>query len=364
MRGHMSDSKTGTRPPPPTARRHATASIKLKAMVTSRLLMGHFDAWTTFAREMEVANQIHNGRMARSVSAQIGRRYGELRGETTKFMVSNFHNCSFDEMARLGDSALQGQGVYLPLDQFEREFFRIAESVKRVVPIYAHVSVSTFGLQFEFPEIHFLNDIQSCIDNIESNEDAVQKLRSEKTLKLGLRDIAHNVVAHRRFLCRSLVSASYSLVEAFMSGIFFSSLKTGIFNGKACEPDLTQFFNTQESAPLKLRLARIAAEISPEAIGELPLILRSFLEDDKPYRDAIHHTTPFARPQQGRLPGARLLDLYQIDENIALRCTANSLDIVLMITRAIEGNEDESTVVRKCTKLRQRIRMMRLSSVK
>ncbi len=360
----MSDSRTGTRLPPPTDRRHATASIKLKAMVTSRLLMGHFDAWTTFAREMEVANQIHNGRMARNVAAQIGRRYGELRSETTKFMDSNFNNCSFDEMARLGDCSLQGQGVYLPLDQFEREFFLISEPVKRVVPTYAHVSISTFGLQFEFPEIHFLNDIQSCIDNIESNEGAIQKLKSEKTLKLGLRDTAHSVVAHRRFLCRSLVSASFSLVEAYLSGLFFSALKSGIFNGRVCDPDLTQFFSTKESASLKIRLNRIAAEISPEVTGAFPLILRSFLEEDKPYRDAIHHTTPFERRQQGRSPGDRLLDLYKIDEKIALRCTANSLDIILMIARAIGGNEDESTVVRECTKLSQRIRLIVLTSVK
>ena len=123
----------------------------MKALVVSRLLLGDFDDWKTFEQERETAGKILNRRAARSVSSQIGRSYRELSAETRQFIEKNFACCDYDDLARLCDAVEPGIGLYLRLDDFEASLFALAEPVKRRFPFYAHVSVSIYGLQFEFP---------------------------------------------------------------------------------------------------------------------------------------------------------------------------------------------------------------------
>jgi hypothetical protein len=126
----------------------------MKALVASRLLLGDFDDWKTFEQERETARKILNRRAARSVSSQIGRSYGELTAETRQFIEKNFARCNYDDLARLCDAVKPGVGLNLRLDEFEASLLALAEPVKRRFPFYAHVRVSIYGLQFEFPEHH------------------------------------------------------------------------------------------------------------------------------------------------------------------------------------------------------------------
>jgi len=137
------------------------AQIKMKALVASRLMMGDLPNWAAFEQERNTAGMIANRRTARSVSSQIGRGYRELSTETKNFIEGNFLRCDYDQLARLCDEVEVGNGLSLRLDEFEQRYFRLAESVKRRVPGYAHVHISMYGLQFEFPEHHFLRDMET-----------------------------------------------------------------------------------------------------------------------------------------------------------------------------------------------------------
>jgi hypothetical protein len=148
----------------------------MKALVVSRLLLGDIDDWNAFERERETAGKILNRRAARSVLSQIGRSYSGLSTETRKFITKNFARCDYNELACLCDAVKPGPGMYLRLDEFEKTFFALAEPVRRRFPFYAHVSISTYGLQFEFPEHHFINDMDAAFEDLKETGQRIDAL--------------------------------------------------------------------------------------------------------------------------------------------------------------------------------------------
>jgi hypothetical protein len=197
-----------------------TAQNKMKSLVVSRLLLGDFPDWKIFDQERSTAGKIVNRRAARSVSSQIGRSYRELTDETKKFIVNNFDRCGYDDLARLCDAVQSGSGLYLRLDEFEKSFFPLAERVKRQFPFYAHVSISTYGLKFEFPEHHFLRDIETSLPELLDTRSRMTPFMRPTSDTRRDSDLVAGLVAREKFLSRSIVSATFSLVEAFLSGLF------------------------------------------------------------------------------------------------------------------------------------------------
>jgi hypothetical protein len=192
----------------------SNAQTKMKALVASRLLLGDFDDWKTFEQERETARKILNRRAARSVSSQIRRSYHELSAETRQFIEKNFARCDYNDLARLCDAVEPGIGLYLRLDDFEAALFALAEPVKRRFPFYAHVSVSIYGLQFEFPEHHFINDIDAAFEDLKETRQRIGDLLLTDANVKRQRDVIAPLIGREKFISRSMVSASFSLVEA------------------------------------------------------------------------------------------------------------------------------------------------------
>ncbi len=198
----------------------------MEALVASRLLLGDIDDWKAFEQERETGGKILNRRAARSVLSQIGRSYSELSTETQKFITNNFARCDYNELARLCDAVKPGTGVYLRLDEFEETFFALAEPVKRRFPFYAHVSISTYGLQFEFPEDHFISDMEAAFEDLKETRQRIGNRKVTDANMKGKRSDISPLIKREKFVIRSMVSASFSLVEAFLSGLFFTALST------------------------------------------------------------------------------------------------------------------------------------------
>lgn len=223
------------------------AQVKMKALVVSRLLLGDIPDWNSFEQERSTAGKIVNRRAARSVSSQIGRSYRDLSTETEHFIVNNFSRCDYDDLARLCDAVESGSGLYLRLDEFEKAFFPLAERVKRQFPFYAHVSISTYGLKFEFPEHHFLRDIETSLPDLLDTRARMTPFmrRTSETIRRGS-DLVAGLVAREKFLSRSIVSATFSLVEAFLSGLFFTAVYTKALGSLECDEEFLNFLSMQQ----------------------------------------------------------------------------------------------------------------------
>lgn len=272
-----------------------TAQTKMKALVVARLMMGDITNWDDFESERSTAAQIANRRTARSVSSQIGRGYRELSSEIKGLINNNFVSCDYDQLARLLDEISIGRGVFLRMDEFERNFFPLAFSVKRRVPSYAHIHISIWGLQFEFPEHHFLRDIENSLPELlDTRSRLAPFLVLNSNVKRDRNQIAA-LVAREKFLSRSIISATFSLTEAFLSGLFFSAVHSKSVGQLSCDEEFLKFAATKESGPLKERIDRVVRFTSGGAETGNNEPFKTFIEIAKRYRDAIHHTTPFQR---------------------------------------------------------------------
>jgi hypothetical protein len=329
------------------------AQTRMKALVVSRLLLGDINDWDTFERERDIAGKIANRRTARSVSSQIGRNYRALSVETQKFIDNNFKGCDYDGLARLCDAVKSGIGLYLRLDEFEKSFFSLAEPVKRRVPFYAHVSISTYGLQFEYPEHHFISDIAAAFEDLKETRQRIDELGVTDANMKRKRDYIGPLVGREKFISRSMVSASFSLVEAFLSGLFFTALNVNALGKLACDEELLKYAKNKESAALKDRLDRIVKFASSGNADGRSEPFKAFIEVGKRYRDAIHHTTPFERKDFEA--GQRLLALYEVKADVALLCAILSFGSVLVISHWLFGDDDVSAITDSCKQLREKI---------
>jgi hypothetical protein len=99
----------------------------------------------------------------------------------------------------------------------------LCNSVKRRFPFYAHVSISTYGLKFEFPEHHFLRDIETSLPELLDTKLRLTPFRATSDARHDS-DLVAWLVAREKFLSRSIVSAAFSLIEAFLSGLFYTAV--------------------------------------------------------------------------------------------------------------------------------------------
>ena len=329
-----------------------TAQIKMKALVMSRLLMGDITNWVAFEKERTTANQITNRRTARSVSSQIGRGYRELSTQIQDFIGKNFIRCDYGDLARLCDELKAGSGLSLRLDEFENKFFPLAESVKHRFPFYAHVHISTYGLRFEFPEHHFLRDIETSLPELLETRLRLVPFAGPDFDSNRERNLVAGLVAKEKFLSRSIISATFSLVEAFLSGLFFTAVHNKLVGCLACDEGFLKFAATKESAPLRDRLNRTVQFASNGAEDGTYEPFKTFIEIGKRYRDAIHHTTPFQRKDIE--PGGRLTALYEINGDIALRCVLLSCATLLKISQWTNPAADSTEIASRCSKLMEK----------
>lgn len=331
----------------------ANARTKMKALVVSRLLLGEINEWQAFEQERSAAEKIANRHLARIASAQIGRSYSDLSNETKAFITKNFANCNYDDLAKLCDAIKPGIGLTLRLDEFENSFFLLNQKIKSQFPFYAQVCISIYGLQFEFPEHHFMTDIQTGFSDLKEIRKQLEELGITEVNMKSKRDDIAPLIGREKFVSRSLVSAAFSLVEAFISGLFFTALHLKKLGNIRCDDALLQYARNKESAALKGRIDAIVKFASQGTVGGEVYPFKAFIEIGKHFRDAIHHTTPFGRKDLEA--GQRLEALYSVKFDVAVVCCLLALETVLKICAWLYGEGGGGEIAETCKLLRKHI---------
>ena len=156
------------------------------------------------------------------------------------------------------------------------------------------------------------------------------------------RDLVARLVAKEKFLSRSIVSATFSLVETFLSGLFFTAIHTKSIGRLPCDDQFLKYARTKESGSLRDRLDRVVRFASNGAEGGNNEPFKTLIEVGKHYRDAIHHTTPFERKDIG--PGGRLTALYEINGDVALHCIVLGTGAILRIAKWTNPTPDKTDI--------------------
>jgi hypothetical protein len=193
-------------------------------------------------------------------------------------------------------------------------------------------------LQFEFPEHHFLRDLETSLPELLQARTQLASFRGTDYDAKRDRDRVAGLVATENLLSRSIISATFSLVEAFLSGLFFSAVHMKNVGREVCDEQFLRFATTKESAPLRDRVDRVVQFASKGAQGGNNEPFKTHIEVGKRYRDAIHHTTPFQRKDVE--PGGRLTALYEINGDVALDCVRLGCGSILQISQWIDSASD------------------------
>jgi len=167
------------------------------------------------------------------------------------------------------------------------------------------------------------------------------------------RDDIAALISKEKFISRSVISASFSLVEAFLSGLFFAARNTKALGRRCCDETFLAYAEGNErKAAFKERLDRIVRFASGGTTDGGSEPFKSYIET-KRYCDAIHHTTPFA--WKDLEAGQQLLSLYEIKSDVAALCVPLPLDCVLALSSWIYSDEEGSEIAERCKKLREKI---------
>lgn len=334
-----------------------SARVKMKAMVVARLLMGDFSNWRNFEEERDFATRIANRQSARSVSAQIGRGYKELSIKTKNFISENFEDCDYADLANLCDAVVIGYGIHDRIDRFEKNFFQISKDIKEAFPFHAHVSVSLYGLQFEYPEHHFLKDIETAVEQLSEVQPKILNYRvgvwDKKTDRLSLQKI----ISKEKLMNRVLIIASFNLIESFISGLFYEVVENRSMGKLALSEAFISYAAKNETDILRRRLDKTIRYISNDAKSVETEPFQYIIEKAKFYRDAIHHTTPFSR--KGISEGERLLALYRVDCELALAIGSSVLLCITEIQNYLYPMGPKTAIASDCDRIHGQIASLR-----
>jgi hypothetical protein len=319
------------------------ATRTMKALVCSRLMMGDFKDWEHFVSEREFARQIRNRRQARSVTSQIGRDYKKIKEHVRHFISQHFENATEKNLADLCETIPVPYGLHETLLDFENKHFSLSSKVKSKYPIYAHISISYRGLQFEFPEHHFLNDIEVLFLYLQENEKLLSHPQYSSQKRIENNQNIKLIVSKEKFLSRALISTAFSLVETTLSGIFFTAAAGGTLGQLTVDKDFRAFAIKKESAPLKQRLSTTVQWATQNYCTGDEEPFKSFMSSAKKFRDSIHHPTPFGR-QNNLEEWERLELLYEIDAFVALNIIRSAFAVILTIFCEAFPDSQESDV--------------------
>jgi hypothetical protein len=103
-------------------------------------------------------------------------------------------------------------------------------------------------LKFEFPEHHFLRDLETSLPELMDTLERLTPFMRPASDTRHNSDLVAGLVAREKLLSRSIVSATFSLVEAFLSGLFFTAVHTKTLGSLACDKDFLDYAAKKESA--------------------------------------------------------------------------------------------------------------------
>jgi len=334
------------------------ASIKLRALVCARLMIGDFHNWVSFSSERSRASEILNRRVARHVFSQLPISYRETQARLSEFIHSNFVNCTAEQLAKICDSVQPSEGgLNIGIIEFERNFVQIDDHVEISCPFHSNVSISLWGLKFEFPEHHFLNDLEwSLTETVQAERDANELLTSVVSVKDAPAKAAAIATAQKA-ASRSTISVCYNLLEAYINGVFFQITEQGYAGLHLCSAEQRTYAQRNKTASFADRVEKLCEIIKAfDIIDSADYVA---LRDGKFVRDAIHHTSPFGwttrNAQTSYAAGARLGALYSIVPESARSLARSTLDFLIAVERQAWGDPASRTIFESCTKLRQRL---------
>jgi hypothetical protein len=149
-----------------------------RAAAVGRLMAGQLKSigWQDFLTDTEPeALSILPRRNLRGGVVDVRDR---LRGSIEQFCRDNFESMTLERLVDLYAMVKETipAGLRMPLSQFEARFGRVRPKALLDAPAYATVSITLWGLQFEYPEHHFMEDIEVALKAASTAHEAAKAI--------------------------------------------------------------------------------------------------------------------------------------------------------------------------------------------
>ena len=213
----------------------------------------------------------------------------------------------------------------LPLGKFKEEFTNLKPKVLAGAPPHCTVVISLWGLQLEFPENLLSKDIIEAVRQLRSSEDILRKYRAKPHSELVAQwDEIRAAVRIQGFVSRGCMQACFNLVEAVLNGLAWNFKQDSTQLGSLSNKDKKLL----DDGVFRSKLIKYPTIITGRPLWcQKTALVKDFLDQIKPFRDALVHASPFSDPEKygGR---DKLEDMYRIDSRIAQNATSTAVRLL------------------------------------
>jgi len=267
----------------------------------------------------------------------IKRKWREIQ----KFCRKNFKGVSPEAIAELYEPLYEHGGKYrLPLIDFIRIVGEPLEGVLRGAPLHSTVSLSPWGLRFEYPEMHLERDVAIAHNNVVKTKQEIDEIEARKPSWPDAKrqeDQLAKTTSEMKYNMRMCLIGCFNLVEAYVNGIAWQYVNK---KGTSHLSDNQRKLLEGDQTPILDKLTKIPkiikeSESSPLTKDKPPL--SEFRDIIKPYRDSIVHASPYSAPK--KFGGYdKLSKIYDLKFDIVKKAVDLSFEIISQIHRYVGGN--------------------------
>ncbi|MCI5160166.1 MAG: hypothetical protein D3906_17440, partial [Candidatus Electrothrix sp. AUS1_2] len=138
------------------------------------------------------------------------------------FCAQNFINVKWTDLSRIYEPLYERGCLWrVPLIDFNRFFGEARNNVIKDVPLHATLVLSPLGLQVQYPEMHFIDDLTISFNSLyalekESNSNASSWKKAKKEIK---QNTSKGSFGEPSFYKRMCLLSCFNLIESYINGL-------------------------------------------------------------------------------------------------------------------------------------------------
>jgi hypothetical protein len=305
-----------------------------RAAAVGKLLLGQFKNWQEFLEIDTLDLEAMPRRRLKSGHHDVRKR---LSKEIDSFCSRNFVNMTAKKLSMLYEQIKSYRGLEIPLQEFEELFSTIKTQALRGHPQHATVVISLWGMQFKYPEHYFAEDIQESLSRARELSDQLKTYSGLPHTKAKQdRDEIALMIRGREFSVRACLLSCFNLIEAYFNGLAWEFSRNSEAISKLSK-NKREMIEDSGRTKFRDKLVKYPEIISGQQLwDDKQDPIKTFLDEMKPFRDALVHPSPFTVPE--KFGGHdKLQILYRLDLEVAESCANLTVSIITSVQRHLYG---------------------------
>lgn len=305
-----------------------------RAAAVGKLLLGQLKNWQEFLEIDAIDLESMPRRRLKSGHHDVQKR---LSKEIDAFCSRNFGDMTAKKLSMLYEQIKSHRGLEMPLQDFEEQFSTIKPQALRGHPKHATLVLSLWGMQFKYPEHYFAEDIQESLTRARHLSEQLKTYSDlPHTRAKQERDEIALAIRGREFSVRACLLSCFNLIEAYLNGLAWEFSRNGEAISKLSNKK-RQMIEDSGRTKLRDKLVKYPEIINGQHLwDDKQDPIRTFLEEMKPFRDALVHPSPFTVPE--KFGGHdKLQILYRLDLEVAENCANLTLGIISSVQMHLHG---------------------------